>query len=82
MVSNPRLLLRFVGVAGISLKERDMNGSCMSSSGLVALPPNDVGREVKLVLEEKDESERVEHDEDDRRLSQSTGSVSSCVSLV
>ena len=82
MVSRPRLLLRFVGVAGISLKERDMKGSAMSSSGLVALPPKEVGRDVKLVLEEKDESEAVEHVEDDRLLSQSTGSVSSCVSLV
>jgi hypothetical protein len=54
-----------------------MNGSWMSHSGLAALPSNEVGRDVKLLLDEKDLSERVEQEEDDRCLSQSTCSISS-----
>lgn len=82
LVSRLALLLRLVGVAGIRLKVRGMKGSCTSHSGLVALPPNEVGREVKLLLEEKEASERVEQEDDERCLSQSTCSISSSGDLV
>jgi len=59
-----------------------MNGSWMSHSGLAALPSNEVGRDVKLLLDEKDLSERVEQEEDDRCLSQSTCSISSSGDIV
>jgi hypothetical protein len=45
------------------------NGSARSRSGLVALPSNEVGRVVKVVEDDRDESERNEHSDSDRCMS-------------
>lgn len=43
--------------------DRGTNGSVMSLSGLVQLPPND-GRETKLPSDEEDESDRFDSDDE------------------
>ena len=45
----------------LSSGESNVNGSIMSSSGLVQLPPNDA-KESKLPLEDTDESENPDED--------------------
>ena len=58
------------GVSGIILTMDGENGSCESRSGLVMLPSKEVGRVVNMSEEDSDDSERTEHSEEERRISQ------------
>lgn len=53
----------FDGVSGMTLMDWGINGSVISLSGLVQLPPKD-GREIKLPSDEEDESDLADIDDD------------------
>ena len=71
----------FDGVSGLTLMECGRNGSVMSLSGLVQLPPKD-GREMKLPSEEEDDSDLIDSDDDGLSIVQALDSQSGSSAFV
>ena len=64
-----RRLLCLEGVSGIMFTLRGENGSSASISGLVTLPPKEVGRVLNVSQDESDESDRIEDTDEDLSMS-------------